>query len=92
MSQDLSPSRAANETGLARSLIYREIERGHLRADKVGGRLRITQDALADWNRLHAVAAVPHALPYEHSRELRKARGGENFGAELSPIREEQAA
>jgi predicted DNA-binding transcriptional regulator AlpA len=29
---DLSPRQAARETGLSRTLIYREIERGHLRA------------------------------------------------------------
>lgn len=55
--KDLSPREAALLTGLSRTLMYREIERGHLRAYKVGGRLRITPEALADWKRLHAVAA-----------------------------------
>jgi excisionase family DNA binding protein len=61
VTQDLSPGQAADQTGLSRSLIYREIERGHLRAYKVGGRLRITPEALSDWKRLHAV--VPRAGP-----------------------------
>ena len=39
---DLSPIEAARQTELSRTLIYREIGRGHLRAYKVGCRLRIT--------------------------------------------------
>jgi excisionase family DNA binding protein len=88
---DLSPRQAAQQTGLSRTLIYREIERGHLRAYKVGGRLRITQEALADWKRLHTVVVEPHALAYEPGR-TRKARGGDSFASELRAVREEKAA
>jgi excisionase family DNA binding protein len=69
VTQDLSPGQAADQTGLSRTLIYREIERGHLRAYRVGGRLRITLDALAEWKQLHAV--VPRAQPLRTSRDLR---------------------
>jgi excisionase family DNA binding protein len=37
MSVDLSPGDAARQTGVSRTLIYREIERGYLRAYRVGG-------------------------------------------------------
>jgi excisionase family DNA binding protein len=89
---DLSPRQAAKQTGLSRSLIYREIERGNLCAYKVGGRLRITQEALADWKRLHAVAAAPQVPPYEPGRGTRKVRGGDSFDSELRALREEKAA
>jgi excisionase family DNA binding protein len=56
---DLSPSQAAEQTGLSRTLIYREIERGHLCAYKVGGRLRITAEALAEWKRRHTGRSAP---------------------------------
>jgi excisionase family DNA binding protein len=89
---DLSPRQAAQQTGLSRSLIYREIERGHLRAYKVGGRLRITPEALAEWKRLHAVRPPTEAPPSEPGRGPRKARGGDRFASELSAMREEKAA
>jgi excisionase family DNA binding protein len=92
MTTDLSPAEVARQTGLSRTLIYREIERGHLRAYKVGGRLRITPEALADWKCLHAVRPLTEAPPYEPGRGPRKARGGDRFASELSAMREERAA
>ena len=63
--RDLSQREAAEQTGLSRTLIYREIERGYLRAYKVGGRLRISADALLDWKRLHAVVRGSVVAAYE---------------------------
>ena len=56
LGSDMSPGDAARQTGLSRTLIYREIERGQLSAYKVGGRLRITPQALEDWRRRHSVS------------------------------------
>jgi excisionase family DNA binding protein len=89
---DLSPREAARQTALSRTLIYREIERGHLRAYKVGGRLRITPQALDDWKRRHAVTPRPEAAGYEPGRTARGGRRSDSFGSELRAIREEQAA
>lgn len=89
---DISPSEAAHRTGLSRTLIYREIERGHLRAYKVGGRLRITPEALDDWKRRHAVAPRPQSAAYEPGRAARGGRGSDSFSSELRAIREERAA
>lgn len=93
MTVDLSPAEAARRTGLSRTLIYREIERGHLRAYRVGGRLRITQQALAEWKRMHAVVPRGQPPPYEPRPEAsRRASGPDSFGAELRAIREGRAA
>jgi excisionase family DNA binding protein len=89
---DLSPSEAAQQTGLSRTLIYREIERGHLRAYKVGGRLRITPEALDDWKRLHAVAPRPQTAANRPPPAARAKRGSDSFASELRAIREERAA
>jgi excisionase family DNA binding protein len=59
VTRDLSPGQVAQQTGFSRSLIYREIERNHLRAYKVSGRLRITPEALSEWKRRHTVRASP---------------------------------
>lgn len=89
---DLSPRQAARETGLSRTLIYREIERGHLRAYKVGGRLRITREALVEWKRLHAVSPQRNAPAYEPVLGRRAMPSGDSFAAELRAIRAERAA
>lgn len=89
---DLSPGEAAQQSGLSRTLIYREIERGHLRAYKVGGRLRITAEALDEWKRLHTVAPRPQAAACEPRRAGRTGRGSDSFASELRAIREERAA
>jgi excisionase family DNA binding protein len=92
MTRDLSPSQAADQTGLSRTLIYREIERGHLRAYKVGGRLRVTPEALAEWKRLHAVVPRSRGPAYERAPAAPAARGSDSFASELRAIREERAA
>ena len=87
MTRDLSPGEAAQQTNLSRSLIYREIERGHLHAYKVGGRLRITVEALEEWKRLHAVVPQTKALQYE-PRSAASRRPPDSFAAELRAMRE----
>jgi excisionase family DNA binding protein len=87
----MSPRQAAQQTSLSRTLIYREIERGQLCAYKVGGRLRITTQALEDWKRRHSVS--PRQAPaYEPGRAVRPAQLGEEFASELRSIRAERAA
>lgn len=89
---DLSPFQAAQQTGLSRTLIYREIERGHLRAYKVGGRLRISQAALSEWKRIHAVE--PLRRPAYDPARLSSPRVPQpgSLAAELQAIREGRAA
>lgn len=89
---DLSPCEAAQQTGLSRTLIYREIERGNLHAYKVGGRLRITPEALVEWKRVHAVAPRPQAAAYEPARSAQATRSSDTFATDLRTIREESAA
>jgi excisionase family DNA binding protein len=92
LAADLSCRDAARQTGLSRTLIYREIERGHLHAYKIGGRLRITQEALAEWKRLHAVVRRSRGPAYEPAPAAPGARGSDSFASELRAIREERAA
>jgi len=92
VTRDLSPAEAAERTGLSRTLIYREIGRGHLRAYKVGGRLRIAAEALADWKRVHAVVPRPLPAAYDPRRAARAGGSAESFSAELKAIRGREAA
>ena len=89
--RDLSPREATEQTGLSRTLIYREIERGYLRAYKVGGRLRISADALLDWKRLHAVVRGSVVVPYEPVKRNNASSSG-SFREELRAMRRESAA
>jgi excisionase family DNA binding protein len=91
MTLDLSPGQAAQQTGLSRTLIYREIQRGHLSAYKVGGRLRITPEALAEWKRHHTVVPLPQAPSYEPVLGAREVRRSDSFASELKAIRMEGA-
>lgn len=91
VTRDLSPGQAAQQTGLSRTLIYREIERGHLHAYKVGGRLRITPEALTEWKRHHAVVRHPHVPSYEPTPGPRGGRCSGSFASELRTIRAERA-
>lgn len=92
VTRDLCPAQAAQQTGLSRTLIYREIERGHLRAYKVGGRLRITPEALAEWKCRHTVVPQPAIPSYEPTRDPRAVRRGDSFASELRAIRAERTA
>lgn len=80
------------QTGLSRTLIYREVERGHLRAYKVGGRLRITPDALAEWKRFHAIGVRSERPTYEPAMPSERDRARDLFAAELEAIRAGRAA
>jgi excisionase family DNA binding protein len=88
---DLSPAEAAQQTRLSRTLIYREIERGHRRAYKVGGQLRITPEALAEWKDQHAVVPRPRTPTYEPVPRAREVPGSGSFASELKAIRAEGA-
>ena len=88
--KDLSPREAAVQTGLSRTLIYREVDRGNLRAYKVGGRLRIPADALEDWKRRHAVVAR-QPPPYEPARP-RRPEPASAFARDLRALRAGRAA
>ena len=57
----LSVDDVAELSGLSRSLVYREIERGHLPAYKVGARLRIEPSAMVRWKEHCQVR--PRSLP-----------------------------
>lgn len=62
----LSVDAVADLTGLSRSLVYREIERGHLPAYKVGSRLRVEPAALTNWKERSQVrprSALPSHQP-----------------------------
>jgi excisionase family DNA binding protein len=82
----LSVGGVAELTGLSRALIYREIERGHLLAYRVGRRLRIAPEAVAEWKRRCVVR--PRSEPPAYEPVLRRGRGpvSASFAAELDAI------
>jgi excisionase family DNA binding protein len=86
---DLSPGEASQQTGLSRTLVYRETEHGDLSASEVGDRLRITRTALAEWKRTHADASRARVVAYEPARVK---RGSDTFAADLRTIQQESAA
>lgn len=49
MSNFYSPTSLASRLSLDRKTIYRAIERGELRAFKIGAALRIDPDDVSDW-------------------------------------------
>ena len=61
----LSVGEVAELTGLSRSLIYREIERGHLAAYRVGSRVRMDPTAVASWKEQCRLRPRDQALEYE---------------------------
>jgi excisionase family DNA binding protein len=82
----LSVDDVAELSGLSRSLVYREIERGHLPAYKVGARLRIEPAAVARWKERCQVR--PRSLPpvYEPVTRPRRGSASSSFVAELDMI------
>lgn len=82
----LSVDAVAELAGCSRSLVYREIERGHLPAYKVGTRLRIEPAAVASWKERCQVR--PRFAPpnYEPVRRARGRGGSSDFAAELEAI------
>ncbi len=82
----LSVDAVAELTGLSRSLVYREIERGNLRAYKVGARLRIDPAAVASWKERCQVR--PRSAPpiYEPVTQARRRGVSSVFVDELDAI------
>lgn len=70
----VSADEVAKLAGLSRSLVYREIERGHLAAYKVGSRLRIELEAVAAWKERCRVR--PRSEPPVYEPPVRGRRGG----------------
>lgn len=83
---DFSPSQVAAATGLSRSLIYREIERGNLPAYRIGTRLRVEPEAVALWKE-HCRVRPRHEPPmYEPCPRSRRPRSSAAFADELTAI------
>lgn len=91
-SRDLSPREVADVTGLSRSLIYREMERGNLVAYKRGGRIRIEQQALADWKEAARMAPRSREPMYEPVRRPTMSPAQSSFTADLAGVRARTAA
>lgn len=88
---DLSPAEVAAQTGLSRSVIYRLIEDGELRAYKTRGRLRVEAEDLAAFRERNRVE--PRKVrAYEPRMGPRKDRGGDTFAGDLRAIRGGKAA
>jgi excisionase family DNA binding protein len=84
---DLSPADVAEATGLSRSLIYREIERGNLAAYRVGTRLRIEAEAVATWKARCRVRPRSEPPIYELlSAQGRGARQSSEFVEQLAAV------
>jgi excisionase family DNA binding protein len=93
MAGDLSPAEVAAATGLSRSLIYREIERGTLAAYRVGARLRVEPDAVAQWKERCRVR--PRAEPPMYEPVANRSRVSERsseFAERLAAIEAGRAA
>src|SRR3954454_11643211 len=82
----LSVDAVARATGLSRSLVYREIERGNLPAYKVGARIRVEPAAMEAWKDRCQVR--PRSAPPVYEPVMRPRRGGRSasFVDELGAI------
>ena len=84
---DLSPADVAEATGLSRSLIYREIERGNLVAYRVGTRLRVEPEAFASWKERCRVRPRSEPPMYELPRVTgRGSRPRGEFAEQLAAV------
>jgi excisionase family DNA binding protein len=83
---DLSPLEVAAQTGLSRSVIYREIERGNLPAYRVGNRLRVEPEALARWKEHCRVRPRSEPPMYEALARSRRPHVASAFAEELAAI------
>src|SRR5215207_1453822 len=77
----LSVDAVAELAGCSRSLVYREIERGHLPAYKVGTRLRIEPAAVASWKERCQVRPRSAPPTYEPVRRAQLRGGSSGFAA-----------
>ena len=84
--RDYSPLEVAALTGLSRSLVYREIERGNLAAYRIGSRLRVEPEAVARWKEHCRVRPRWAAPMYEPAPRSRGARCSDAFIDELAAI------
>src|SRR3954451_1219935 len=85
----LSADAVAELTGLSRSLVYREIERGHLLAYKVGTRLRIEPAAVKAWKARCQVRPRSESPVFEPKMRGRRRGVSSAFVAELDAIERE---
>ena len=83
---DLSPREVAALTGLSRSLIYREIERGNLAAYRIGARLRVEPEAVARWKERCRVRPRMEPPMYEPAPRSRGLRCSSGFADDLAAI------
>jgi excisionase family DNA binding protein len=84
--RDYSPLEVAALTGLSRSLIYREIERGNLAAYRIGTRLRVEPEAVARWKEHCRVRPRWQQPMYEPAPRSRRPRSSIAFADELAAI------
>jgi excisionase family DNA binding protein len=82
----LSVDAVAQLAGCSRALVYREIERGHLPAYKVGTRLRIEPAAVASWKERCQVRPRSAAPVYEPVVRGRRSGASASFVGELDAI------
>jgi excisionase family DNA binding protein len=82
----VSVDEVAELAGLSRSLVYREIERGHLAAFKVGSRLRIELEAVAAWKERCRVRPRSEPPVYEPVMHGRRGVASPSFVDELDAI------
>lgn len=82
----LSVDAVAELAGCSRSLVYREIARGNLRAYKVGTRLRIEPAAVESWKARCQVRPRSGPPIYEPVTRARRGRVSSSFVDELDAI------
>jgi len=85
-SRYLSADGVAKEAGVSRSFVYREIERGRLRAFKVGSRIRIEPEAVERWMESGRVRPRWASPMYEPVTRARGRAASGNFVDELDAI------
>jgi excisionase family DNA binding protein len=85
----VSVDEVAGLGGLSRSLVYREIERGHLAAYKVGSRLRIELEAVAAWKERCRVRPRSEPPVYEPAMRGRRGVASASFVDDLDAIERE---
>jgi excisionase family DNA binding protein len=78
--KDLSPAEAAEAMGVSRSLIYRLVERGDLRAYRLSNRLRIPGSSIEEFRERNRVIG-PRGHEYEPVTRLRAGSTSDSFRA-----------
>ena len=89
--RDLSPSEASRLMGVSRSLVYRLVERGELRAYRLSNRLRIPRSSVEELRERNLVK--PERAPaYEPLMRSRTHLRNDTFASQLKAHRRSQAA